>query len=84
MDWDVTDVQIVDHGVLRARFRDGTEGRVRFADSAFSGVFAKLRDPLEFDKAFIDGYFVSWPGQLDLAPDAMHAAIRSTGECVLA
>jgi hypothetical protein len=23
---------------------------------------------------------VSWPGELDLAPDAMHAAIREHGE----
>jgi len=26
---------------------------------------------------------VTWPGELDLAPDAMHAAIRRTGVWVL-
>lgn len=83
MDWDVVELEVIGHGILSVGFRDGLKGQVLFADSAFNGVFAKLRDPEEFSKAFIDGYFVTWPGQLDLAPDAMHAEIRAAGQFLL-
>jgi hypothetical protein len=38
-----------------------------------AGVFAALRDPSLFAQAALDYGAVSWPGELDLAPDAMHA-----------
>jgi hypothetical protein len=31
----------------------------------------------------VNGYFVTWPGELDLAPDAMHEAIKQQGEWIL-
>ena len=34
-------------------------------------------------QAHIDGGAVVWPGDLDLAPDAMYQAIKSQGEWVL-
>jgi hypothetical protein len=34
-----------------------------------------LADVTFFDKVFIDGGAVAWPGESDLAPDAMYASV---------
>jgi hypothetical protein len=39
--------------------------------------------PIVFQQAHIDGGAVTWPGHVDLAPDAMYEAIKSRGEWVL-
>lgn len=83
MEWDVVEAYVVEHGCIHVKFADGLEGNVRFQPSAYRGVFEKLRDPLEFDKMRINSYFVTWPGELDLAPDAMHHHIQQNGEWVL-
>ncbi|PUE52753.1 DUF2442 domain-containing protein [Limnohabitans parvus] len=83
MDWDVISVKPVAHLALMVQFADGTEGGVRFEPSHLTGVFATLKDPSVFAQAFVDGGAVSWPGDLDLAPDAMYQAIKSHGEWVL-
>ena len=44
-----------------------------------AGVFAGLRDPDAFARAYVDCGAVSWPGNIDLAPDAMYEAIRARG-----
>jgi hypothetical protein len=83
MDWDVKEARVVEHGCIYVKFANGLEGKVRFQPTAFRGVFEKLRDPQEFNKLTVNQYFVTWPGELDLAPDAMHAQIKETGECVI-
>lgn len=83
MEWDVIEARVVEPGCFQVKFADGVEGKVRFSSSAYRGVFAKLRDPAEFNKLYVNGYFVTWPGELDLAPDAMHQHIKESGEWVL-
>jgi hypothetical protein len=83
MEWDVVEARVIEPGCFHVKFADGVEGRVRFAPSAYRGVFEKLRDPVEFNKLYVNGYFVTWPGDLDLAPDAMHAQIKKNGEWLL-
>ena len=51
--------------------------------SAGAGVFSVLADPSRFAEVFVDCGVVTWPGEIDLAPDAMHRAIRETGQWVL-
>lgn len=41
-----------------------------------AGVFAALRDETLFRKVHVALGAVTWPGDLDLAPDAMYQAIR--------
>ncbi|WP_043480039.1 DUF2442 domain-containing protein [Janthinobacterium sp. HH01] len=83
MEWDVVDVKLQDEHTLWVRFKDGVEGVVRFTPSAFRGVFAHLRDHALFGQvAVVDGV-VTWPGELDLAPDAMHAEIQRKGCWIL-
>lgn len=83
MDWDVTEVHVIEHLVLFVRFADDTQGQVRFLPSHLSGVFESLKDPAFFDRVFIDHGVVTWPNELDLAPDAMHDAIKKHGEWIL-
>jgi hypothetical protein len=75
--------QYVEPGCFQVKFADGVEGKVRFAPSVYRGVFEKLRDPAEFNKLYVNGYFATWPGELDLAPDAMHQSIKESGEWLL-
>lgn len=83
MQWDVVDVKPVAPLALRVQFADGTVGKVQFESTDLTGVFSVLKDPSVFQKAYIDGGAVAWPGDLDLAPDAMYQAIKSQGEWVL-
>ncbi len=83
MKWDVIEVKAVAPLALGVQFADGTEGKVQFEASHLTGVFAALKDPIVFQQAHVDGGAVTWPGDLDLAPDAMYQAIKSQGEWVL-
>ena len=67
---------------LRVRFNDGLEGEVDLSalvHSENAGVFAALRDESVFRKARVVLGLVTWPGDLDLAPDAMHREIKAHG-----
>jgi hypothetical protein len=69
--WRVTSLKTLSGFRLRVRFNDATEGTVElagFLHSASAGVFERLRD-------------VS--SGLDLAPDAMHSAIKEHGTWVV-
>ena len=71
---------------LDVHFRDGTSGIVDMAalvNSESAGVFASLREPAVFEAVHVELGAVAWPGQIDLAPDALYAAIKVKGGCVL-
>jgi len=83
MNWDVIDVRLEGDYAFWVRFKDGVEGMVRFMPSAFRGVFARLRNPTEFSRVTIIEGVVTWPGEVDLAPDAMYVQIARDGEWIL-
>ena len=77
--WRVIAVEALAGFRLRVAFADGLTGMVdlsRMVRSPKAGVFAALADPSLFAQVRLDYGAVSWPGELDLAPDAMHAAIQ--------
>jgi hypothetical protein len=81
MYWDVVEVKPEPDYRLFVRFADGSGGRVQLAPEDFTGVLAPLREPSFFERAFVDHGAVAWPGEIDLAPDAMYRQIaeeRST------
>lgn len=84
MHWDVVEVRPEPNWRLFVRFADGLSGRVRFTPDYFTGVFASLRDARFFEQVFVDHGAVAWPGDIDLAPDAMYEEIRNQGEWLLA
>jgi hypothetical protein len=77
--WRVTKVEALPSFRLRVAFADGLTGMVdlsRLVHSPQAGVFAALADPSMFAQVRLDYGAVAWPGELDLAPDAMYAAIQ--------
>ncbi len=82
MPWRVEQVQALQGYRLKVRFMDGLEGEAHLAAmlaSPDAGVFASLRDPALFEQVFVQYGAVTWPGELDLAPDAMHERIKADG-----
>jgi hypothetical protein len=82
MPWRVEQVHALEGYRLKVRFIDGLEGEVHMATLVHSpnaGVFAALRNPSVFEQVFIQYGAVTWGGELDLAPDAMHERIRANG-----
>jgi len=81
--WRVREVAALPDHRLSVRFVDGLTGTVDMSaliGSPQAEAFARLRDRALFGRAFVELGTVTWPGELDLAPDAMHAAIKEHGE----
>lgn len=71
-----------DNHRLRVRFVDGVEGIVDLHQLVFAptaGVFSVLADTALFAAVHIEHGAVTWPGEIDLAPDAMHAELKAHG-----
>jgi hypothetical protein len=83
MYWDVIEVKVAENLSLYVRFSDGTNGRVRFLPQHLNGVFEPLKNPEFFNRVFIDNGVVTWPNEIDLAPDAMYQEIKEHGEWLL-
>jgi len=77
MYWDVVEVKPEPDYWLFVRFKDGLTGRVRLRLEELTGALAPLRDVQFFERVFIDYGAVAWPGEIDLAPDAMYAQVAS-------
>ena len=84
--WRVVDVQALSGHRLMVRFVDDTEGEVDVSKLIFGrnpGVFRALRDPAVFAQVSIEGGAVTWPGELDLAPDSMYDEIKANGRWIV-
>ena len=84
--WRVNAVKVLPNYCLLVRFNDDLEGTVDLnglVHSAGAGVFAKLAGQVLFAQARVERGVVTWPGEIDLAPDAMYAAIKTNGVWVL-
>jgi hypothetical protein len=75
MYWDVVEVIPEKDYRLFVRFKDGLAGNVGLRLEEMTGALAPLADPEFFRQVFIDCDAVAWPGEIDLAPDAMYADV---------
>jgi hypothetical protein len=75
MHWDVVEVKPEPDCCLFVQFKDGLAGRVKLRREELTGALAPLRDEQFFERVFIDHGAVAWPGEIDLAPDAMYAQV---------
>lgn len=78
----VVSVAVIPPYTLDLRFADDTRGTVDCSDlvlAEYPGVFAALRDPAEFAKAYVspEAKTVAWPQNLDLDPDVLYARAHS-------
>ena len=55
--------------------QDGLKGRVRLNREDLTGPLGPLLDLDFFRRVYIDSGAVAWPGEIDLAPDAMYAQV---------
>jgi hypothetical protein len=76
MYWDVVEVKPEPDYCLFVCFADGLQGHVHLSPNEFNGALAPLRDRVFFEKVFVDQGAVAWPGDIDLAPDAMYEQVR--------
>jgi hypothetical protein len=83
MHYDVMQVKPLGHLRLAVWFKDGLSGEIELRESHLYGVFEALKDPEFFRQVRCEQGFVEWPGEIDLAPDAMYDAIQTSGRWVL-
>ncbi|GAB4366752.1 MAG: DUF2442 domain-containing protein [Methylohalobius crimeensis] len=84
--WCVASVEARPGFRLWVRFKDGREGEVvlnELIHSENAGVFAALRNESRFRQVHVRCGVVTWPGELDLAPDAMYESILKTGRWIV-
>ncbi len=84
--WRVSEVEALNDYKLKVRFIDELVGIVVMKElihSKSAGVFSTLQNPQIFKQVFLECGVVTWPGELDLAPDAMHEEISKNGEWIL-
>ena len=48
-----------------------------------AGIFANLKDLEIFNQVHIVDGAITWPGEIDLAPDAMYYEIKYKGEWII-
>lgn len=84
--WRVFKVKALKDYRLKVQFIDGLEGYVdllSLVSGKNAGVFSALRDIKLFDQVYLDHGAVAWPGELDLAPDAMYDVIKEHGVWII-
>lgn len=67
---------------IEVEFVDGVRGIVDLSErvkSQNAGVFSALADIALFDQVEVKLGVVTWPGDIDLAPDVMHDEISKNG-----
>ncbi len=87
-DWSIVRFKMLLNYKIEVVFADGTSGTVDLAPRLSQGPlgdgFDALCDAHVFAQAFLEHGALSWPGGIDLAPDAMYERIRATGISILA
>lgn len=74
--WKITSLKVLPGHRLELAFADGLCGVVDLSGEDFRGVLVPLADPAFFARAELRNGVPTWPGDLDLAPDALYADIR--------
>ncbi|MBI5637285.1 MAG: DUF2442 domain-containing protein [Nitrospinae bacterium] len=79
----VVSVKALDGYRLEVAFSDGVQGIVPLKDRLFGPIFEPLKDAVFFQKAAVDEFgVICWPNGADLAPDALHDALKAQMQTV--
>lgn len=84
--WRIKQVRPLENYKLEVEFIDGLCGFVEMKNRIMSdkaGVFKALRDINVFNQVYVMYGTVTWPGEIDIAPDAMHKEIVEHGKWIL-
>ena len=87
-DWSIIRFNVLPNYKIEVSFADGTSGIADLAPRLSQGPlgdgFDSLCDQDVFSKVYLEYGALTWPGGIDLAPDAMYLRIRASGTSVLA
>lgn len=84
--WRLTHVKALEEYILEVTFTDGAHGFVDmryFIHQENAGVFKALRDKNIFNQVHVYFGAPTWPGEIDLAPDTLHALVLISPHCTL-
>jgi hypothetical protein len=79
MHYKLVSVRPLEYLRLAVRFADGLSGNVVLKESHLYAVFEALKDTRLFAEVHCRQGFVEWPGEIDIAPDAMYDEIKASG-----
>jgi Protein of unknown function (DUF2442) len=65
---------------VSTRFDDGTEKYIDVSQWFKGPVFGPLKDAKFFKKFFIEAGTLAWPNAVDIAPEALYSARKSSKE----
>jgi hypothetical protein len=86
--WSIIRFNVLSNYKIEVSFADGTRGLADLAPRLSQGPLGDGFDPLcdeaVFAKAYLEHGALTWPGGIDLAPDAMCQRIRESGTSILA
>jgi len=86
--WSIVRFRVMSKYRIEVSFSDGTTGVAdlspRLSQGPLGDGFDTLCDEKVFAKAYLECGALTWPGGIDLAPDAMYQRIRESGTSTLA
>ena len=86
--WSIKQFKVLSNYKIEVTFVDGTSGIADLAPRLLQGPlgdgFDALCDQVNFSKVYLEHGTLTWPGGIDLAPDAMYLRIRASGTSILA
>ncbi len=86
--WSIVRFRLQSDYKIEVVFADGTSGVADLAPRLSQGPlgdgFDALCDAETFSRVFLEHGALTWPGGIDLAPDAMYQRIRDSGVSTLA
>jgi hypothetical protein len=86
--WSIARFKVLPKYKIEVSFADGTTGVAdldpRLSQGVLGDGFDALCDEAVFAKAYLEHGALTWPGGIDLAPDAMYQRIRESGTSILA
>jgi hypothetical protein len=85
--WSIVRFKVLADHKIEVSFADGTSGIADLAPRLSQGPlgdgFDGLCDEKVFSQVYLEHGALTWPGGIDLAPDAMYLRIRASGTSIL-
>jgi Protein of unknown function (DUF2442) len=86
--WSIVRFKVLPNFRIEVAFADGTSGIAdlspRLSQGPLGDGFDTLCDQRVFSGVYLEHGALTWPGGIDLAPDAMYERIRASGTSILA
>ena len=86
-DWSIVRFAVLPNYKIEVSFADGISGVAdlspRLSQGRLGDGFDALCDETLFSRVYLEHGALTWPGGIDLAPDAMYQRIRADGVSIL-